>query len=439
MALIAAGIAAAIEFALESAAAVEAAGIAAGLVEGELAAGTSMAEMSGATAEFGYVLPEGVSTAETQYAAGRAIGRGAGNITSVGAFVADPVSAVTSRVMGSMIPEGSEIAGLWGGDLGEAVAGRMHGMVDGPFATMSNEMVRGIGYEYGSMIGRAVPGSIPAKLSVGVGKRMWKHMRDHALKTGEEVPFSTPGELIDDYNSRGESYKHTKKIHHQVVSTYRAVHPTTESMGRPLLPGKKTVTHRWSSGNSNVSVSTGDTGLQVIKVNTPIDIGGSLSSGDGHEPMGYTQYAAMYEQCYVKECRVIVDYFNAEESGQTPASGAYSGVIMGLCPKDDTGELGTIGHYEELDGCTWRVVPPEGTGRMTYAIKPNRFFGISDKTAGADDTLRIVGVTQPSNLLYLHAFVQRMNIANTDVINVRMHWTVEMDIVWMEPKALAQS
>lgn len=417
----------------EAIAAAEAATAAAGLTEGTLAA-----EAFAMTAE-----ETGAATVNT-----------AGRMAAGYGLMADPMSMGASYAARAAAPELMADVGSMGGRAGMQAAEFVFGE--------TNTFALGAGAQLGRSGAQAAVAGIPARLTVSQARAAYAAFREKAEEHGIPNPYSgwedfarhhhsgegpfSPQRGASNGRSRGRNSSnwhrggldalHRKKESTRLVSTFNQLF-STMARSSNLLPYRKTVTHRYSSPRAQISIpaTTSDLELDTLKLNSIFEPGAAFNTADTHEPLGYSQYSAMYDKYYVKEARIVIDYFNDESSAQT----TYSGIILGLTPKDDTSGLTNLGYYEELPHSVWRAIGPETCGRMTYAIQPNKFFGVSSKAISASDKLVAASSGDPTELLYLHMWAHRMNESNADAVNVLLQVTVEYDVVWMEPKSLAQS
>lgn len=214
------------------------------------------------------------------------------------------------------------------------------------------------------------------------------------------------------------------------------------TMSRAAFPRTKKVTLRWSRITNNITPPgvSAQAGGATFKLNSITNPGAGMPLADTHEPLGFSQYAAMYENFTVTECRVRWDMF-LNEQATAEASAALDNVCVGLTPLPTSSILTNIGHYEELEGSVWTTLSPEQCGRLNFSVRPGQFFGVPEKAVLADETLR--GTTNaaggdPTNLLYLHVWVHCLdNVAETPVVDGQI--TAEFDVVFTEPKALVQS
>jgi hypothetical protein len=375
----------------------------------------------------------------------------------IGAAV-DPVAAVTSRAVASSVPSGiaaldeaaagatlsSRAAGAFGVlQDGMGVAGRQVG-----YELVGDSAIAGFGETTSLSYGTQVAGHVGETFGRGlpsylVGKSFSRTLRatsselhsiieSHLERNGHmgDVPRE---EFINQIINRIHAYKaRIRKNKIEVVTD-----PTPFTM--TPWPKTRRQTLRWCTNSAGLAsgATNDEVGVKTIKLNDLINPGGSFS--DTHEPLGFSQMAAIYDQYVVNNVNIRVDWFCNEESGGT-TSNNFEAVICGLALKDDATPLTVAGHYQELNYTQWIALGPEQTGRQTMSIKPNRFFGIPDKQIKSESTLRgIIGGASPTNQLYLHLFVHEIAHDLAGFASVEPCVTIEFDVTFMEPKDIAQT
>lgn len=386
----------------------------------------------------------------------------ASSVGSAWAFAADPLAAsltvageagvsalteagiVETGGLVSAIGETSAQAGLYGMGMGEAIGtaagGEFGGIVGSelglgigrlaPYSAAAHGFTYGLAGVTGKRprdlpIGPDGPGKRPFVPDIPGVKRRRRHRTTDENIHGGDIEGTFPG---DDF-VQISSHDHTKRI---------ALNIGTLGTMNKQWPKVKKTTVRYSTpfeitppGTSHLS------GACFIKCNSMQNPGSGVDPTDDHEPMGWNQLSAIYEKYAVSEARIRVDYHLDEKSGDQ-AQATIDSCIVGLSLKDDETPLTTVGHYEELDGSIWHSVGPEGTGRLTYTVKPNRFFGVPDGHIRTDSTYRSEVGTEPTNILRWHLWCHTMG-ATTTSPSVNGVITVEYDVQFFEPTALAQS
>lgn len=220
----------------------------------------------------------------------------------------------------------------------------------------------------------------------------------------------------------------------------RAIFPPLMALNAQVFPRKITKTLRWSGASGQITVPAGGTvGTGALKANSIIDVGQSATPTDVHEPLGFIQMQAMYEQYVVKKATIRWDYFNSHPDGNANPDAC----VLGISLKDDPTALTVAGHYQELGSTIWHIVPPEGSGKLVYEVFPPKFFGVSVKNASTDSTLKAlttgpVSVSEPDNLLYFHLWAHAARNPDLQFI-VHGHVTIDYEIEFFEPKVITQA
>jgi len=367
---------------------------------------------------------EGAEVAETAYAGSEALelgattGTGARWMAGGAALAAEPSSALASIATSVLFPAEAEALMGTGRTLARGASASL-GL--GPFAT--------------GFLGEVGAGTAKGLLTVPVGQIGLRAIEEEYERIKSLLKFL-------EHDDTEMSPEPTIINHPETNDRYLVIHyekATPMAGGRTTtFPKTKKMTLRWSSPMSlstNSSVVTADRILGNSIVN-PGDSGGGHT--DGHEPLGFTQMAAVYSEYTVTDVRVRWDYYN-RASSDGGATTNLEGVILGISFQDSVSALNTKGHYMELGDCIWQVCPPEGYGRLVHHMKPGRFFGVPDSQVRSDDTLR--GQTagaNPSNLLWVHFWTQTTEGTGA-AFNVDGAYTIEYDVVFQQPKQLAQS
>lgn len=229
--------------------------------------------------------------------------------------------------------------------------------------------------------------------------------------------------------------------HHQMNAAGLAA-KNKSKMSKPAFPRTKNVTMRWAGFAGGLTPPGGShqAGRIIFKANSITNPGSALNGADNHEPLGFTQYAAMYDHYVVNEVRCRWDFY-LNEQATAEASNAIDNVCVGITPVNTDIPLTKVGHYQELESSVWTTLSPEQCGRLNFTIKPNTYFGIPDKALRADDTLKgncNAGGGDPSNMLFLHLWVHTLDLT-AEVPSIEGVLTAEFDVTFMEPKALVQS
>lgn len=217
-----------------------------------------------------------------------------------------------------------------------------------------------------------------------------------------------------------------------------------------MFPKKIKKTLRWSSNLGALTVSHTNAAPNVatatiVNANSCKDPGGAFATHgtvDTHEPLGWTQYKAMYDNYVVTAARMRVDYF-VDEPSTTDGPAELDAVCIGIALKPSGTVDPVAGHYQEYYDSVWQVAGPEHVGRLTYDFDAAKFFGVSESSLVADSALRAATATpdDPSNRAYFHIFGHHMKETglSENATRIRLIVTVEYDVTFFEPKGVAQS
>lgn len=378
------------------------------------------------------------ATGASSFEAGMATAEGVGTMSMIGGAVSDPATAGVAYGMRALAPETMEVVGAYGGNIGEGIAMRAYGS-DAFWA-------QGFGRAAGSATARGVVAGIPARLTVAEARRGYAAFSRAMAERGIPNPYADWQDFRDHHHSGFGPFSggpgRKKKI-----KQIGLIQP--ETMPAATFPKKKKMTMRWSCRDKVEVTSAAAAGGQhasTLKLNSIVNPGASFNyltdsnAPHAHEPLGYSQMSAIYDQYVVSDVRVRVDYFINERANQGTDGDLYA-MIIGCAPLDNNSEKTYVGHYEELDLAQWVAASPESVGRLSFSISPSKFFGIPKSQQLSDNTLRAGFGADPTNMMYLHTFAHLIdqNIGISPNVQVSLNYTVEYDVVWMEPKALAQS
>lgn len=366
-------------------------------------------------------------------------------------FMSDPIAAVTSRwvagrvaasegvsYLGMSSTAAGEVVGLYGGALARnGLAG-----VSSPMAALGSMDLYSWEWQFGARLGAGIGRNLPY-LFIGKGVSWVLHatnaelhaaIEEHLRENDPEISAEEVAEIVQEIINRIRSANR-----HSIIKKITQEHNEFNSMA-PWPKTRKQVL-RWCSNKGSIQTTGVDDGVarQVVKLNDLNNPGSALAISDNHEPLAFSQMAAVYDQYVVSNVNIRVDWFLNEQVGAN-VNGAIDGAVVGLSLKDDTTALTVAGHYQELDGSQWIVLGPEQTGRQTFTVKPNRFFGIPDKQIKSDPSIRVMtDGTPPTNLLYLHLWAHEIDPQRSTSSEVDFLITVEYEVTFMEPKDIAQT
>lgn len=286
----------------------------------------------------------------------------------------------------------------------------------------------------------AAPMSGVTAAEYAAGVHVWNLLHSHQRGPGGEIVPNVPGHQPSPTTTGGRLGDDT---HHKILI---ALHQSRRNM-QASFP--KTVRRKlkWSATTNMTYPGTVGTHAIPIKMNCLKDPGALMNANttsstiDMHEPLGYSQYAAIYDQCIVHGATVRVDYYNTHISGDGTIQD--DPVIIGLALKDDASNIAAVGHYEEIDHSLWRPAGPEHAGTLTMNVDAVKFFGIPKKQSLSDPSIRwktnTIAADKPTNELFLHIWSHGMYGASVASTYLLFTITVEYDVTFMEPKAVGQS
>lgn len=218
-----------------------------------------------------------------------------------------------------------------------------------------------------------------------------------------------------------------------------------------------TRTHRFCTnhGKMFLGLNNANNDSYVVKANSIVEpVGadaGARNTPDGdtnHDAMLFNQFNAIYQLFTVRRSRIRVDFSNADHSGDTAAALGSDGTVVGIAILDSSANLVTAGHYQELADTKWRGLGPEQVATMTHAVDIGKFFGVPKVMS--DDTLRMSATAGtgdivdnvPPQPLFWHIFFhssRKEGPLDAEGIIIDLTITVDYDVTWSEPKAVAQS
>lgn len=377
----------------------------------------------------GEIIAEGVFTAEV----GTAVAEGIAGATELGASLADPVSSAIGYAAVAVPSVGEAVVGL--GETGQFVGG---------YAAEA----AGLG-DFGTAFVATGTGRVFQGAGIRASTEVAKEVFETPVKAARQVFFpKVGGEIVpkDPITILGDVIPIPENVtpHHKdlIIRHYLLFNNlSTMAPNRNFMPKSKRMTHKWCSSSGKIPATTLITGAVALPMNRLVNVGVEFGVADLHEPMGFTQMQAIYDQYTVVGARIRIDYFLNQATG---GSGTMDAGVIGCCLKDDTTTLTVNGHYQELDDCQWAMVAPEGHGRLTYSVDVAKFFGIKKGLISSENTLRVSSTgtladTTPSNALYLHIFSYNAAVGDANTIQVELVTTIEYDVLWQEPKDMAQS
>ena len=173
---------------------------------------------------------------------------------------------------------------------------------------------------------------------------------------------------------------------------------------------------------------TSTAGAMQTKIVRANDIFDPDYTGTGHQPMGFDQWAVLYNHFVVLgskvTCRFVLD---ADENDP-----AYVGVYISddtTTPYTDASEC-----IESKKGQTKILARPDKAGHVTATYSAKRFYNVTDVKDNVD-RLGSTVTASPTEQALFHYWLQGVN----ETINGDVDVTIEYIVMFSEPKDLAQS
>lgn len=205
--------------------------------------------------------------------------------------------------------------------------------------------------------------------------------------------------------------------------------PKKSIFGR-AVPQTLTATHRYASGTYHTATGAATT-LQVFKCNGLYD---PDTTNIGHQPYLFDQISALYNHWTVVRSRITITFNNFRPAG---GPDTYEHRLQcALFVDDDATFTGGLSAALELgNNCSWGVITGNDTGKTLHSkwsLKDN--FGIT-KPLGMS---RFQGDSSndPTELSQFILLVQNSSAATEYIDYVAV---IEYDVIWSEPKDVAQS
>lgn len=205
---------------------------------------------------------------------------------------------------------------------------------------------------------------------------------------------------------------------------------------QPLLPLRMHRTLRYST---QVQLSTG-TSLSVyqFRMNSLHD---PDFTGVGHQPMGYDEFSALYQQWWVVASRMTVDAIFTTNTVSVTSVGVNRCQVALFATANDTTVPSTVDQMIENHDCAFRhMTGYENRTRFSKSFYHPDFFGISEKQYLADDNYG--GGTGSNPVRWVVgdlAACTSYSGADTTVGNVEFQVLLEFDVVFVAPKILGLS
>lgn len=133
-------------------------------------------------------------------------------------------------------------------------------------------------------------------------------------------------------------------------------------------------------------------------------------TGVGHQPAGFDQLMAIYEQYLVLAAKVTVKFSNTGASGQASQ-------IVGLSITDDVGSSTDIRRYVENGSSVSRILSARGDGNnigeLSLSVNLPTAHGLTYAQYTGDDVYKGTSALSPNEQVYLQVWAQAIDTSDT--------------------------
>jgi hypothetical protein len=157
------------------------------------------------------------------------------------------------------------------------------------------------------------------------------------------------------------------------------------------------------------------------------------SSGVGHQPMGFDEWATFYQSYLVVASRVYAD-FCLTDTTTTP-------VLVGVVRTASSSLSQTLSQeFMEQGACKYALLSPSVSGpvvkSMVLDYDAKREYSL-DKVKDNESRIGAYTTANPSEDMYFCLWNQSLDQSTTSAVSV--NYRIEYDIIFSEPKLLPQS
>jgi len=186
---------------------------------------------------------------------------------------------------------------------------------------------------------------------------------------------------------------------------------------------------------SNIALNPGVGGLVVSSVWALNGLYDPDVAVGGHQPTGFDQYMAMYENYFVSNCKIVCSMRNSDAT-YTQIVGLY--ISRSSTPPSDFTEI-----IENGNGVSTILAPAVDSNtncQAVFDISVNmaKEFGVPKNQLNVEDIFGGTASTNPTKLLYMHAWVGPAAGADTAAVGIE-YLRLEFDVTFKSPKNLAIS
>lgn len=162
------------------------------------------------------------------------------------------------------------------------------------------------------------------------------------------------------------------------------------------------------------------------------------NAGTGHQPMGFDQYALLYNHYIVLGAKITATFTPQFSASADVAAGKDVWAVVGL--RDTATTVTTMTRNMELPNTIWKHVPAASAKdivRITKTFSAKKFFNVTDvkdkDDIGADVT------SNPTDVACFHVGCGPMITASATPLPVSVTINVQYIVLFREPKNLTQS
>lgn len=210
----------------------------------------------------------------------------------------------------------------------------------------------------------------------------------------------------------------------------------TRSNPDPLLPIRMRRTLRYST-QCQLDPTT-SVALYQFRLNSLHD---PDYTGTGHQPMGYDQFTALYQQWWVLSSRVTIDAIFTTDTASIASVGVNRAQVGFFATANDTTLPTTADQMIENHNCRFRhMTGYMNKARFSESFSHPKFFGVNEMQYLADDQFGgSVGSNPVRWIVGDLAAITSFSGGDTSVGVVECQVLIEFDVVFSAPLVLSSS
>jgi len=200
------------------------------------------------------------------------------------------------------------------------------------------------------------------------------------------------------------------------------------------LPRMQKVTMRYFDNQLNLDPAAGVPAVRVYRANDLFD---PDQTGGGHQPNGFDQLMAMYEQFCVVSAKITVRFawFNSSIDPVTLKEPCTVGICL---DKDGTPRIGDLFNYQESLYTNSKLLVSNESQEVVVTNKFDMsFLGKYTKNYNFDKDICGTDASSPGNIARFHVFVTPVNGANVDPLIATV--LIEYEAYLIDPQLAASS